>query len=147
MEKLELSEVIAMALTSLQNGGMTRELTGKTARYVIAIDEPLVEMQLKNDEATLGQWLDVIMDGQDKVHEFYNLEYLSRLYGSLALGTWHDKENAIIEFNLNVLTENLHHAYLLAVEFKQRFIYDLKNDEAINVEELWHMLHGTTMTK
>ena len=136
MEKLQLSEVIAMALTSLNNGGMTRELTGKAARYVVAIDEPLVEMQLKNDEATLGQWLDVIMDGQDKAHNFYNLEYLSRLYGALALGTWHDKESNIIECNLNVLTENKHHAYLLAIEFNQRYIYDLEADEAISIGEL-----------
>ena len=136
-----------MALTSEAHGGMTREIVGKTGRYVIAFEGPLVEMTLQNNDTSLGQWIDLIINGQDKVHDFYNLEYLSRLYGALALGTWYDKENAIIEFNLNVLTENLHHAYLLAIEFKQRYIYDLKNDEAINVEELWHMLHGTTMTK
>ena len=138
MKRLELETMVYMAEVSKENGGVTKVLVGG-GRYVVSIEEPLSEKYVpftSKDNVTLGAWLDLIIEGEDFLHDYYNLEYMVNLYENLAIGTWLDTEENFIECTLNVLTDNRHHAMMLAIEFEQRYIFDLEADEAISVEDL-----------
>ena len=125
----------SIAYTSELKGGHTETFHGTSERYIVTIyDLSHEDVYYNHRDASIGEWLDMIIKGVNTLLYDYNLDYLSDIYNNLSFGTWYNESDHVIESGLNTSSDSLQVAMLLAKENKQTYIYDTKNGTDLSVD-------------